>query len=171
MVASQECPAQTDSFLNCTRSQALCNSSSSSYVSYCISLPLPDCSNSTIALATIALTLISLAMHCNANFTATQTSLHCKLLCTANCTALQTSLQRKLHCTANVIALHLFVVIQTKVVRCFESDDIIHVAGKVDPIDDIEVINLELALADLAQIEKRMERLKKGEWVVCFVHL
>jgi hypothetical protein len=38
----------------------------------------------------------------------------------------------------------------------------VHVAGKVDPLDDIDVINLELALADLAQIEKRVERIKKG---------
>ncbi len=50
-----------------------------------------------------------------------------------------------------------------QVVRCFEDDDIIHVAGKVDPLDDIDVINLELALADLVVIEKRVERLKKGE--------
>src|ERR1700675_3745776 len=35
------------------------------------------------------------------------------------------------------------------VVRCFENDDIIHVAGKIDPASDIEVINTELALADL----------------------
>jgi obg-like ATPase 1 len=34
---------------------------------------------------------------------------------------------------------------------------------QVDPLDDIDVINLELALADLSQIEKRMERLQKGE--------
>jgi len=47
------------------------------------------------------------------------------------------------------------------VVRCFESDDIIHVAGSVDPVRDIEIINLELALADLAQIERRMERTRK----------
>lgn len=47
------------------------------------------------------------------------------------------------------------------VVRCFEDDDIIHVAGSVDPQRDIEIINLELALADLAQIEKRIERTRK----------
>jgi len=47
------------------------------------------------------------------------------------------------------------------VVRCFEDDDIIHVSGSVDPVRDIEVINLELALADLAQIEKRLERVRK----------
>jgi len=47
------------------------------------------------------------------------------------------------------------------VVRCFENDDIIHVAGSVDPGRDIEIINLELALADLAQIERRMERTRK----------
>lgn len=48
------------------------------------------------------------------------------------------------------------------VVRCFEDDQIIHVAGRVNPIDDIETINLELILADLATIERRLERLKKG---------
>ncbi|WP_421656595.1 redox-regulated ATPase YchF [Leptothermofonsia sp. ETS-13] len=47
------------------------------------------------------------------------------------------------------------------VVRCFENDDIIHVAGSVDPVRDIEVINLELALADLGQIEKRIDRARK----------
>jgi hypothetical protein len=48
-----------------------------------------------------------------------------------------------------------------QVVRCFEDDDIIHVSGSVEPLRDIEVINLELALADLGQIEKRMERTRK----------
>jgi len=47
------------------------------------------------------------------------------------------------------------------VVRCFEDDDVIHVSGSVDPLRDAEVINLELALADLSQVEKRRERLKK----------
>ena len=47
------------------------------------------------------------------------------------------------------------------VVRCFDDDDIIHVSGSVDPVRDIEVINLELTLADLAQVEKRIERAKK----------
>ncbi len=47
------------------------------------------------------------------------------------------------------------------VVRCFEDDDVIHVSGSVEPLRDAEVINLELALADLAQVEKRRERLKK----------
>lgn len=47
------------------------------------------------------------------------------------------------------------------VVRCFDNDDIIHVAGSVDPARDIEVINLELGLADLAQIERRNERTRK----------
>jgi len=49
-----------------------------------------------------------------------------------------------------------------QVVRCFENDDVIHVSGQVDPIEDIDVINFELALADITQIEKRMERLNKG---------
>ena len=47
------------------------------------------------------------------------------------------------------------------VVRCFDDDDVIHVSGSVDPVRDAEVINLELGLADLAQVEKRRERLKK----------
>lgn len=47
------------------------------------------------------------------------------------------------------------------VVRCFENDDIIHVSGAIDPVRDIEVINLELALSDLAQVERRMERTRK----------
>ena len=47
------------------------------------------------------------------------------------------------------------------VVRCFENDDIIHVDGSIDPIRDAEIINLELALADLEQIERRMERVRK----------
>ncbi|ANV87574.1 redox-regulated ATPase YchF [Picosynechococcus sp. PCC 7117] len=47
------------------------------------------------------------------------------------------------------------------VVRCFDDDDIIHVSGSVDPIRDIEVISLELILADLAQVEKRLDRARK----------
>ena len=47
------------------------------------------------------------------------------------------------------------------VIRCFEDDDVIHVSGSIGPARDAEVINLELGLADLAQIEKRRERLKK----------
>ena len=47
------------------------------------------------------------------------------------------------------------------VVRCFDDDDIIHVSGSVDPIRDIEVINLELALADLTQVERRIDRVRK----------
>lgn len=48
------------------------------------------------------------------------------------------------------------------VVRCFENDDIIHVAGSIDPMRDIDIINLELVLADLAQIERRIERARKS---------
>ncbi len=47
------------------------------------------------------------------------------------------------------------------VVRCFENDDVIHVAGKVDPIADIEVINLELVLSDLQTAENLVGRLEK----------
>lgn len=47
------------------------------------------------------------------------------------------------------------------VVRCFEDENVIHVDGNVDPVRDADLINLELALADLAQVEKRMMRVKK----------
>src|SRR6201991_1222450 len=50
----------------------------------------------------------------------------------------------------------------THVVRCFEDDNVIHVAGKVDPLSDIEVINTELALADLATVEKALTRYAKA---------
>jgi GTP-binding protein YchF len=45
-----------------------------------------------------------------------------------------------------------------QVVRCFEDDNIVHVEGSVDPIRDIETIHVELALADLASVEKRREK-------------
>ena len=48
------------------------------------------------------------------------------------------------------------------VVRCFVDDDIIHVDGNVDPLRDVEVISLELILADLSQIEKRLERVRNN---------
>lgn len=44
------------------------------------------------------------------------------------------------------------------VVRCFENDDVVHVAGRVDPLADIEVINTELALADLESVEKALDK-------------
>jgi GTP-binding protein YchF len=44
------------------------------------------------------------------------------------------------------------------VVRCFENDDVVHVSGGIDPLRDIEVINTELALADLESIEKALDR-------------
>jgi len=47
------------------------------------------------------------------------------------------------------------------VVRCFADDNVVHVAGKVDPISDIEVINTELALADLETVEKAIARSAK----------
>ncbi|XP_028752406.1 uncharacterized protein LOC114712104 isoform X2 [Neltuma alba] len=52
---------------------------------------------------------------------------------------------------------------QGEVVRCFEDNDIVHVNGKVDPKTDIDVINLELVFSDLDQIDKRLEKLKKGK--------
>jgi GTP-binding protein YchF len=48
-----------------------------------------------------------------------------------------------------------------QVVRCFEDDNVIHVAGRVSPRDDIEVINTELALADLATVDKVYERTRR----------
>lgn len=47
------------------------------------------------------------------------------------------------------------------VVRCFEDPDVVHVAGEVDPLSDIEVINIELAFADLETVEKRLNNLGK----------
>jgi ribosome-binding ATPase len=48
------------------------------------------------------------------------------------------------------------------VVRCFENDDVIHVAGKVSPLDDIAVINTELALADLDGVDRALRRAEKS---------
>ena len=48
------------------------------------------------------------------------------------------------------------------VVRCFENTDVIHVAGRIDPLADIETIDTELALADLATLEKGLERAAKA---------
>lgn len=48
-----------------------------------------------------------------------------------------------------------------QVIRCFEDDDIIHVAGKIDPLDDIEVINTELMLADIDSLERALLKVGK----------
>ena len=48
------------------------------------------------------------------------------------------------------------------VVRCFENEDVIHVAGKVSPLDDIEIINTELALADMLAVEKLYQKALKN---------
>jgi GTP-binding protein YchF len=50
----------------------------------------------------------------------------------------------------------------THVVRCFENDDIVHVSGRIDPLADIEIINTELALADLETAEKGLQRAEKA---------
>lgn len=47
------------------------------------------------------------------------------------------------------------------VVRCFENDDVVHVSGKVDPLSDVEVINTELALADLESVEKALNKTER----------
>lgn len=49
-----------------------------------------------------------------------------------------------------------------QVVRCFDDDDIIHVEGSVNPIRDIETIQIELALADLQSLEKRKDKAQRG---------
>src|SRR5580658_4077426 len=48
------------------------------------------------------------------------------------------------------------------VVRCFENSDIVHVAGRIDPLADVEIIDTELALADLATLEKGLDRATKA---------
>jgi len=47
------------------------------------------------------------------------------------------------------------------IVRCFEDPNVVHVAGRIDPISDIEVINTELALADLQTVDKQLARYTK----------
>ena len=47
------------------------------------------------------------------------------------------------------------------VVRCFADDNVVHVTGKIDPISDIETINTELALADLATVDKQIAKYEK----------
>ena len=48
-----------------------------------------------------------------------------------------------------------------EVVRCFEDSNVIHVDGNIDPIRDIDTINLELILADLETVNKRIDNVKK----------
>ncbi len=48
-----------------------------------------------------------------------------------------------------------------QVVRCFDSDDVVHVAGRVDPVSDVEVINTELALADLESVDKALAKAER----------
>ncbi|WP_101759754.1 redox-regulated ATPase YchF [Oceanicoccus sp. KOV_DT_Chl] len=48
------------------------------------------------------------------------------------------------------------------VVRCFENENIIHVANKIDPAEDITIINMELALADLDSVEKQLQRVNRS---------
>jgi GTP-binding protein YchF len=47
------------------------------------------------------------------------------------------------------------------VVRCFEDDNVVHVAGRISPLDDIEIINTELALADLETVERVLDRTRR----------
>ena len=48
-----------------------------------------------------------------------------------------------------------------QVVRCFDDPNTIHVAGRIDPVDDIETINTELALADIQTLENRLKKITK----------
>jgi len=59
---------------------------------------------------------------------------------------------------ANIRETHAIV----HVVRCFEDDDVTHVSGKISPVDDIEVINTELALADLESVDKQLYKAEKN---------
>jgi GTP-binding protein YchF len=47
------------------------------------------------------------------------------------------------------------------VVRCFAGDNVVHVAGKIDPVSDAEIVNIELALADLATVDRQLARYSK----------
>lgn len=47
------------------------------------------------------------------------------------------------------------------VVRCFEDENVTHVEGKIDPVRDIEIITLELMLADLDIVDKRLSKIEK----------
>lgn len=49
-------------------------------------------------------------------------------------------------------------------VRCFEDDNVVHVDGRVDPVEDANVINYELALADLGTVERRLDKAKRCKW-------
>ena len=90
-----------------------------------------------------------------------------------HCICLGTQLSKSSSITLELLAQHVCSHVRCscllnvsymslQVVRCFEDADVHHVNGKVDPAEDAETINFELALADVAQIEKRLERLKKG---------
>ena len=48
-----------------------------------------------------------------------------------------------------------------QVVRCFENEDIVHVAGKIDPLSDIEIINMELVLADMESLQKAVQKVQR----------
>ena len=50
---------------------------------------------------------------------------------------------------------------QFAVVRAFDDENVTHVSGRVNPLDDIEVINMELVLADLESVEKRLPKIEK----------
>ena len=54
------------------------------------------------------------------------------------------------------------VAVIAHVVRCFEDQDVVHVSGRIDPLADIETIDTELALSDIATLERRQERLKRS---------
>src|SRR5207248_10358277 len=59
---------------------------------------------------------------------------------------------------ANIRETHAII----QVVRCFDDDNIIHVEGSVNPVRDIETIQIELALADLQSVEKRRQKADRG---------
>ena len=58
-----------------------------------------------------------------------------------------------------------------QVVRCFEDADVLHVAGSVDPVRDIEVINTELMLADLETVRKKREKIAREVKRLSLIHI
>ena len=71
------------------------------------------------------------------------------------------TLDRPVQVIAELLAIREVDAI-AHVVRCFENDDIVHVSGKINPLADIDVINTELALADLESVEKAFARAEKA---------
>ncbi|MFN7098603.1 MAG: redox-regulated ATPase YchF, partial [Gammaproteobacteria bacterium] len=78
-------------------------------------------------------------------------------------TAIKALKRKDIACCVNQFLAHIREVDAiVHVVRCFEDDDIVHVAGRVNPLDDIEIINTELMLADMDTVDKGLLRATKN---------